>query len=199
VSILTSQLRVYHIFESIQGEGATYGYYATFVRLHGCSLGCAFCDTTEARQNDYHCMTIRDIISCINTQRVVITGGEPLEQPATVVLANALAEQGRIVQIETNGTQPIASELASNVWLTVSPKPAVGYAIHPTAASRANEFKYVVVDQQFDPQVVQDDGRPIFLQPIHGSHIALQRCIRLLREHPTWRLSIQTHKFIGLS
>ena len=101
-------LRVSEVFASIQGEGATAGTPSVFIRLQGCSVGCAWCDTkyswsaTGGRET-----TLGGLMAEVRAARcdnVVVTGGEPLEHPAFVPLTTALDRLGRRVEVETAGT-----------------------------------------------------------------------------------------------
>lgn len=94
------QLWVHSIFNTLQGEGPFCGWPATFVRLAGCNLQCAWCDTEYTTRE---LMPVSSIAHKCMSSLVVVTGGEPLRQNI-VPLVRALAYRGRIVQIETNGT-----------------------------------------------------------------------------------------------
>ena len=100
--------RVSEIFYSIQGEGATAGLPAVFVRLQGCTVGCAWCDTkyswdaAAGRLMDLD--AIIDEAATFACRRVVLTGGEPLESPLFVPLLRALGSRGFTVEVETSGT-----------------------------------------------------------------------------------------------
>ena len=101
-------LWVNEIFTSIDGEGVRAGELATFVRLAGCNMRCSYCDTDYALSiHDGKPMSIEDIKNvCLEAgvHNVTLTGGEPLMQPAAVVLVAALSEAGFQVNIETNGS-----------------------------------------------------------------------------------------------
>ena len=113
---------------------------AVFVRLAGCNLACAFCDTDYALA---FIAGIGDVVARVRAEggecpMVILTGGEPLAQRATPALIAALIADGRRVHIESNGTIDVA--LPDGVWLTVSPKER----LHPAMAARANEAKLIV-------------------------------------------------------
>ncbi len=102
--------RIAEVFFSIQGEGATAGVPAVFVRLQGCSVGCAWCDTkyswdpAEGRE-----VTLEDLVeeaSAFSCRRSVITGGEPLESSLFAPLVQALKARGFTLEVETSGTLP---------------------------------------------------------------------------------------------
>ena len=102
-------LRVSEIFSSIQGEGASVGTPSVFVRLQGCTVGCAWCDTKyswDARHGD--AMPLEAVLRRVKdtaTSNVVVTGGEPLEHPALVPLVTGIKAMGLRVEVETAGTQ----------------------------------------------------------------------------------------------
>jgi len=125
---------------------------------------------------------------------VILTGGEPLAQRETRALIDALRADGRRVHVESNGTIP--TDLPDDVWLTVSPKERLA----PEMARRANEAKLIV-----DGRVPEEwtgafpESTPLFLQPEGNkpSNVALA-VEAAKRERRRWRLSLQTHKFIGV-
>jgi 7-carboxy-7-deazaguanine synthase len=189
-------LQLVEIFYSIQGEGTHTGTPAVFVRLAGCNLACAFCDT------DYALREIADVTAVVARVReaggscplVVLTGGEPLAQAAALDLIAALRADGRSVHIESNGT--IATDLAPDVWLTVSPKERLA----PAMAARADEVKLIVDGRVPDEWVAQFPQRvPIFLQPEGNKPANVTLAFDAVRQRPErYRLSLQTHKFIGV-
>ena len=108
-------LNVHSIFESISGEAGFFqqGSWCAFIRLQGCNLRCPWCDTkdsqTVAKTNN--AKSIPSILDKVKQKQVLITGGEPLLQPETLSLIKALLAAGKDVQVETNGTLPIPTEL----------------------------------------------------------------------------------------
>ncbi|MBV9103979.1 MAG: 7-carboxy-7-deazaguanine synthase QueE, partial [Candidatus Eremiobacteraeota bacterium] len=135
--IVNAPLQLAEIFYSVQGEGAFTGTPAVFVRLAGCNLSCAFCDT------DYSLKFFASSGEVVETVRriggecpmVVLTGGEPLVQRSALELIGGLRSAGRRVHIDSNGTVAVA--LPDDVWLTVSPKERLSDSM----AARANEAK----------------------------------------------------------
>ena len=115
-------MKVNEIFYSLQGEGAFTGTAAIFVRLAGCNLHCDFCDT---KHEDYTIFTEEEIVKAISdypAKHVVITGGEPTLQ-LTHSLVDRLHEVGKFVQIETNGSIALDTDLERSIdWITCSPK-----------------------------------------------------------------------------
>ena len=116
-------MRIAEVFQSIQGEGEFSETPSVFVRTTGCNLRCWFCDTPytswqpEGTRRDWR--EVLDDVLRIDCSHVVLTGGEPMLQPAIVPLSQALREVGRFVTIETAGTvfRPVAADLMS-----ISPK-----------------------------------------------------------------------------
>jgi 7-carboxy-7-deazaguanine synthase len=189
-------LHLAEIFYSVQGEGTFVGTPAVFVRLAGCNLACSFCDT------DYAVKFFEDVAGVVARVRslggdcpmVVITGGEPLAQRETLALIDALRADGRRVHIESNGTIPV--ELPGDVWLCVSPKER----LHPQMAARANEAKLIVdgrVPEEWVPQF--GPGTALFLQPEGNKPPNVALAMASAQAQPTrYRISLQTHKFIGI-
>ncbi|MEO6836459.1 MAG: 7-carboxy-7-deazaguanine synthase QueE [Candidatus Tumulicola sp.] len=188
-------LALAEIFYSIQGEGTWTGTPAVFVRLAGCNLACDFCDT------DYSTKSIAAIDEVVQRVRalggdcpsVILTGGEPLAQAETPALIDALRRDGRRVHVESNGT--IYAPLPSDVWLCVSPKER----LDPRMAARANEAKLIVdgrVPEEHLPSFA--DKSSILLQPEGNKPKNVAIALDYVKAHPRrFRLSLQTHKFIG--
>jgi 7-carboxy-7-deazaguanine synthase len=184
------------IFYSVQGEGAWTGTAAVFVRLAGCNLACRFCDTDYALR---FIASIDDIVARVRAiggacPMVIVTGGEPLAQARTPELIDALRADGRRVHIESNGTIDVM--LPADVWLTVSPKER----LHPLMAARANEAK-LIVDGRVPEEWVAEfpPTTPIALQPEGNKPANVELAVAAVKRHPArFRLSLQTHKFIGV-
>jgi len=102
-------LRISEVFVSVQGEGASAGTPSVFVRLQGCSVGCAWCDTKyswdPARGRATTLERLLAEVAAAAPANVVVTGGEPLEHPAFAPLVRGLARLGRRVEVETAGTR----------------------------------------------------------------------------------------------
>ncbi len=193
---LPTTLQVTEIFYTLQGEGTWAGTPAVFIRLAGCNLACAFCDTDYALRS---MESIVDIVARVEElggacPMVVLTGGEPLAQSATPALVDALRAAGRRVHIESNGT--IFVELPRDVWLCVSPKERVD----PRMARRANEVKFIVDRRVPEEHLALFPEHPtIFLQPEGNKPNNVALAVEYARAHPArFRLSLQTHKFIGI-
>jgi 7-carboxy-7-deazaguanine synthase (Cx14CxxC type) len=206
---------VKEIFYTLQGEGANTGRAAVFCRFAGCNLWtgreedraeavCRFCDTDFVGVDGPgggRFATAEQLARAVSgawpeqsSERrfVVCTGGEPLlqlDQP----LLEALHQEGFEVAIETNGTQP---PLPGIDWVCVSPKAGA-----PLVARGGDELKLVFPQTGAEP--AQFEGlafKHFYLQPMDGPDLqantaaALQYCLI----HPRWRLSLQTHKMLGL-
>jgi len=211
---------VKEIYYTIQGEGANAGRAAVFLRFAGCNLwsgrekdrhkgpgGCSqWCDTSFVGIDGPGGGTFNDAVSLVQAVVdkwpvgvdlqhrgfVVCTGGEPLLQMDSMLL-KAFEAQHFDVAVETNGTQPAP---LGHVWLTVSPK-----AYAPLNIRKGNELKLVYPQESMDPeQFVNLDFDHFYLQPMDGSEQAqnTQLAIDYCLKHPLWRLSVQTHKYIGM-
>jgi 7-carboxy-7-deazaguanine synthase len=184
------------IFYSVQGEGTWTGTPAVFVRLAGCNLACTFCDT------DYGLAFIAgidDVVARVRAEggdcpMVILTGGEPLAQAVTPALIAALQADGRRVHIESNGTIDVA--LPDGVWLTVSPKER----LHPAMAARANEAKLIVDGAVPETWLAAFPATtPVFLQPEGNKPANVALAVEAAKRNPArYRLSLQTHKYIGV-
>ena len=219
--------KVNEVFETIQGEGSYTGIAAIFVRLQGCPVGCSWCDTKHTwhinadlaqplndivRKTDetehWADVTAEDLLALFKhegyqARHVVITGGEPCMYDLNP-LCNALHQQGFSTQIETSGTFDIKAP--QTTWVTVSPKVnmAGGYKVLQSALDRANEIKHPVamtkhVDELLDLlQHTDVSNKLVYLQPISQQRRATELAIEMCKKH-NWRLSVQVHKYIGIS
>ena len=214
---------VKELFYTLQGEGMNAGRPAVFCRFSGCNLWtgreadrhkavCTFCDTDfvgvgpdggrfadadaladavlahwpQVREDHPHARATggRPLVVC--------TGGEPLLQLDEPAIA-ALHEAGFEIAVETNGTQPAPAGID---WICVSPK-----SIAPLALTRGNELKLVYPQPDAPPERFESlDFDQFFLQPMDGpvvdanTRLAVAYCLA----HPRWRLSVQTHKALGI-
>ncbi len=168
--MLSQLLPVNEIFETIQGEATHAGRPSVFVRLQGCPVGCAWCDTkhtwftdelqqvsrvvmlskTGEPKSTYALMTVVQVLAAVavnEARHVVLTGGEPCMYNL-VQLTRDLLQGGYSVQVETSGTYPI--HVHTGTWLTVSPKlkkPGKKHVM-PDAVARASEIKLPVAIQR---------------------------------------------------
>jgi organic radical activating enzyme len=162
--------KISEIFWSAQGEGVHSGYPAVFIRLSGCSLRCPYCDSRASWSPGRSLRpagivaAVGEWISAYPQARLVITGGEPLEQDLQA-LVTALKRRGYFVAVETNGLH--FQDLPFD-WWTVSPKDAACYRVHPRLWERAGEIKLLVtpaLDLALVKKIRERTAAPIVLQP----------------------------------
>lgn len=192
-------IRVNEIFFSLQGEGFYTGTPAVFVRLAGCNLQCPFCDTDFA---DYQEMSEDDV--CCEVRRVaggmgafvVITGGEPSLQ-LTASLVDRLHDDGCYVAVETNGTHALPENVD---WVTLSPKSDfVSTKAATPVLSDVDEVKLVYTGQDVEAWRLRTHAKHYFLQPCEQEgKMNTEQTVAYILQHPWWRLSLQTHKMIGI-
>lgn len=210
---------VKEIFFTLQGEGAQTGRAAVFCRFAGCNLWtgreadratavCTFCDTDfvgtngdgggkfpspEALADAVERSWLGGATNDPQARRfVVCTGGEPLLQLDTPLI-DALHARGFEIAIETNGTQPAPEGID---WICVSPK-----ATATVVLTRGDELKLVYPQPDALPERFETlEFRHFFLQPMDGPKLEenTRRTIEYCLTHPKWRLSVQTHKVLGL-
>ena len=209
---------VKEIFYTLQGEGFHTGRPAVFCRFSGCNLWtgletdrhkavCKFCDTdfvgvgpdggkfASAADLAGHVASLWPVDYAGSSKpNVVCTGGEPLlqlDQP----LVDAFHAEGLEVAIETNGTQLPPAGID---WICVSPKAAA-----PLRVFAGDELKLVFpqVEREAQPECFEHLGFQHFsLQPMDGPDLSenVRRTVEYCLAHPKWRLSLQTHKLLGL-
>lgn len=201
---------VKEIFYSLQGEGVRAGRPAVFLRFAGCNLWsgresdrakavCRFCDTDFVGGERFpDAAALAAVVaehwpaSAERHRYVVCTGGEPLLQ-LDEPLAAALRGCGFEVAVETNGTVAPAAGID---WLCVSPK--ASSALKVTAG---DELKLVYPQPGLDPaELAALPFRHFLLQPMDGPDLAAntEAAVRYCLENPLWRLSLQTHKLLGI-
>ncbi len=191
-------LQLAEIFYSVQGEGTYTGTPAVFVRLAGCNLSCSFCDTDYSLR---FFASVDNVVERVGEEggdcpMVILTGGEPTAQARSLELVEALRNDGRRVHIESNGTINVSESLPEDVWLTVSPK----QRLHPAMAQRADEVKLIVNGRVPMEWVGQFPlSTPMFLQPEGNKARNVALSVDAAKASPArFRLSLQTHKFIGI-
>jgi 7-carboxy-7-deazaguanine synthase len=189
-------------FYTLQGEGCYTGQAAYFIRLGGCDVGCVWCDVKESWDADAHPkMTVAAIVAAARHypgRLAVITGGEPAMHDLAP-LTHALHEAGFRTHIETSGSAPLTGELD---WITVSPKkfkPALAECL-----AVAHELKIIVYNRSdFDwaEQHAAQVGTNclLYLQPEWSKAEQMTPLIiDYIQQHPQWRLSLQTHKYLNI-
>ncbi len=189
--------QINEIFYSLQGEGVRAGEPSLFVRFARCNLACSVdshgfdCDTEFESGRRLGAAEIVGELQALSAdcRWVVLTGGEPALQ-LDRELIEALHEAGYRLAIETNGSIELPPGLD---WITVSPK----VAEHAIRQRRADEVKYVRAYGQAIPETVVEADHYLISPAFEGDELdrrTLGWCIRLVREHPPWRLSVQQHK-----
>lgn len=199
------ELKVNEIFYSLQGEGYYTGTAAVFLRLSGCNLTCFFCDTHHHHGEVRLLDEIIEEISKYPSRHLVVTGGEPAMQ-LTTEMVERFHEAGFYVQIETNGTLPVPSNVD---WVTCSPK------IPTITAERIDELKLIFKNDGDDDSrcrhFLETPAKVYSLQPLDTSTTVdsklmagqlnaqtVAACVAYVKEHPQWRLSLQTHKLLRI-
>ena len=186
-------MRVNETFLSLQGEGFFTGTPAFFLRLSGCNLQCSFCDTNHQTYKEMSEDEIVQEASREKPRHIVITGGEPALQ-LTQSLVDKLHEAGFFVQVETNGTLPLPEGID---WVTCSPKG------HPILKS-VDELKVLYRGADTDLSIADlFQAKEYRLQPLDTgdemrNRIILRDTIAYILQHPKWKLSLQTHKLLGI-
>ena len=210
--------RVKEIYYTLQGEGTHAGRAAVFCRFTSCNLWtgrekdraraiCRFCDTDFVGTDGPgggRFATAAALAAAVGAvwdgqartragAFVVCTGGEPLLQLDDTAVG-ALHSAGFEVAVETNGTQMPPGGLD---WVCVSPKAGA-----PLKLTRGDELKLVYPQERASPEMFEDLGFPrLLLQPMDGperdrnTRLAVEYCMA----HPRWRLSLQTHKYLGIA
>jgi organic radical activating enzyme len=191
--------------QSIQGEGFWSGTPCDFIRLYGCPVGCWFCDTGYSSKETGKpptktFKTIEDLIGELRSEHIVISGGEPFIHKELPELVEALNGADKFVAIETSGSffQPV-----NDAWITLSPKEHLNnrYPVLNELWGMANEIKIVISkgdEVDFYRSKLEDLNIPIYLQPEWNyKKGTLPLTLELVKEHG-YRLSLQTHKIIGV-
>ena len=204
------QLRISEIFYSLQGETSRVGLPTVFVRLTGCPLRCAYCDTTHAFSGGQN-MSIAQIleeVASYHARYVTVTGGEPLAQENCLYLLCALCDAGYEVSLETGGAldvsgvdarvmkvldikTPASGELEKNLWSNLA------------ALNARDEIKFVLCDEAdyaWARQVLRDRGLAgkcaVLFSPVQGRLSATTLAEWILRDNLPVRLQVQLHKLL---
>ena len=194
-------LPVMETFASVQGEGFHTGLYSYFIRVGGCDVGCHWCDVKESWDPALHPLTdVETLVAAIpeEIRTVVVTGGEPLMYDLTY-LTYLLKKSGRAVHLETSGTGKLTGRFD---WICLSPKRQALPAQEIYA--EADELKVIVYNKMdFKFALTESEkvgpGTRLYLQPEWSRRERmLPEILDFLRFHPEWKLSVQTHKYLGL-
>lgn len=193
---------VMEAFATVQGEGAHSGTPCWFIRLGGCDVGCVWCDVKESWDADAHPrQSVKDMVANAvesGRQTVVVTGGEPAMHDLSD-LTMGLRKAGLKLHIETSGAHALSGQWD---WVTLSPKKFK--ACREDVYSAAHELK-VVVFHRSDMDWAAEHAEKVspechlFLQPEWDKREeATFWILSWMATRPPWRISLQTHKYIGI-
>lgn len=196
--------KINEIFLSVQGEGCRAGWPSVFVRFSGCNLKCWFCDTRHQEGRE---MTDEEIIEEVRkykASQIVLTGGEPSLFINDEFVRKLKEACNLPVAIETNGTREVPEEID---WITVSPKIGIeGAAGAEIKVRRADELKVVDVGRDLEsyfrlPCVTEETVmllQPCYVEDEIQRKENTRRTVGRVLEDPRWRLSLQTHRYLGI-
>ena len=216
--------RINDIFYSLQGEGHNTGRAAVFIRFAGCNLRCPFCDTEFDTYREMDDEQILAAISPYPARFVVLTGGEPTLQ-VDEAFVELLHQHGYEVAMESNGTRPAPQNLdwltvspknlGGGLKVEGGGLKVEGEGWKVEGGGRLPDEVKVVFDEDTDPETFLLPPSTLHLPPstfhlqpklylqpcdtgdaIRNDAI-IARCIEYIKEHPWWRLSLQTHKLVG--
>jgi len=195
-------LPIMEAFYTIQGEGFHTGTASYFIRIGGCDVGCHWCDVKESWNELLHPATKTDLIvaSALKhpAETVIITGGEPLMWNLSY-LTSKLKEQHKQTHIETSGAYPLTGKWD---WICLSPKKTKLplEAIYP----KANELKMIIYNKD-DFNFAKEQAKKVskncqlYLQPEWSKkEKMIPLIIDFVMEHPEWKISLQTHKYLNI-
>lgn len=197
-----TELPIMETFYTVQGEGFYSGRAAFFIRIAGCDVGCVWCDVKESwDKNEHEVLKVADLITQVQeskTNFVVITGGEPAMYDLNF-LTQELKNLGVEIAIETSGAYELVGEFD---WICLSPKKFKKPI--DSVVTRAQELKIVVFNksdiqwaEEYASQV--NDSCKLYLQPEWDKKEAMGELIlSYITQHPQWRISVQTHKYLGV-
>lgn len=212
-------IAINEIFYSVQGEGTYAGTPMVFVRVAGCNLACSWCDQPDTIHEGftdrngqsfamkYEKMYEAQILAAVEkfpARRVCLTGGEPTVHKLDQ-LVGWLRTRGCYIHMETNGTNfPEWAQYVDHIC--VSPKREA--KVHHRIIEYAHEFKFIV-DEHFElaeseaiRQKCNSLGQQFYLQPCNYQNTwhpgMLEKTMKLVHENPSYRLSLQLHKILGV-
>lgn len=192
---------IVEIFYSIQGEGFHMGKPHVFVRFGNCNLRCEWCDTNFLEYTELYLDEIIKKILSFGCNRVVFTGGEPCLQDLSTI-GNELKKYDINLSVETNGTIPVPDIID---WICVSPKDQ----LYPNSIIKqrfGDELKIVYCGQDLNLYDELKHGfEHIFLQPCYFENESVEwngrnfvETENIVKINKEWRLSLQTHKWLGV-
>jgi organic radical activating enzyme len=193
--------KINEIFHSLQGEGFNTGTAGVFIRLSGCNLHCDFCDT---RHESGTMMSLPQVVEQVmrypNAPLIVLTGGEPSLWIDETFVRGLKDMTGKRIAIETNGTHPLPNGID---WVTLSPKTGIGNSgDHPVILDRCDELKVVYLGQdltQYDNFAADHRYlQPCWVDDPEQCRRNMQATVQAVLNHPEWKLSLQTHRILGI-
>jgi len=207
-----TQLHVFRIFRSIQGESSFSGLPCGFIRLSGCPLDCTYCDSRRAAESSGRTMSISEILSAVTALErhlIEVTGGEPLHQAGTPALLTSLCETGATVLLETSGAFPIHG-LDPRVRLIMDIKcPGSGMDSRflpenlDALVPDRDQVKFVISsfhDFQWCLSLIREtqllDRAPVLFSPVSGRVKADSLAGWILDSRLPVRLQVQLHKVL---
>jgi len=202
VSDFAKEYNVVEIFHSVQGEGHRTGIPHVFIRFGKCNLKCEWCDTDFETYSTMNAIDILSEVMKFNCKNIIFTGGEPMLNDLWP-LHRLLKSRGYLLSIESNGTIEIPEGLVD--WITISPKDQ----LYPNASIKqrvGNELKCVYVGQNLSMYDELKQGFDhLYLQPCYMEHETIEwngkhfcDTEEVVKQNSEWRLSLQTHKWMGV-
>ncbi len=192
---------IVEIFHSVQGEGFHAGIPHVFVRFGNCNLRCEWCDTDFLTYEERTIGSIVEEVLRYNCDRVIFTGGEPAMQDLETI-GRELKKHSINLSIETNGTIPVDPIID---WICVSPKDQL-YPNTKIKQRTGDELKVVYCGQDLAmyDNLIQGFNH-LFIQPCYIESDSVEKNGRsfqvaenIVKQSPGWRLSLQTHKWMGV-
>ena len=199
---MTKSYNIVEIFHSVQGEGYRSGIPHVFIRFGVCNLRCEWCDTNFDVYEQKSVAEIMEVIGQFPCKNIIFTGGEPMLNDLWP-LARVLKKDGYHLSVESNGTVAIPAGLLD--WICISPKDQM-YPNVSIKQRAGDELKCVYVGQPLSMYDGLKEGfSHHFLQPCYDEEASVEENGRsfalteaVVKENPQWRLSLQTHKWMGI-
>ena len=208
-------LPIVECFHSIQGEGFHVGKSAFFIRLAKCNVGCSWCDTKQSWNSNIHPLISTQELSHNAAQAkldganfIVITGGEPLHHNltplCTAIRKSTLNKENKPIPIhlETSGVDSLTG---CPDWITLSPKPHAPPKVELLMACHElkvviNSKEDLIFAEQMATKLKTNSSKKtlLFLQPGWENQAGQALAFEYVKHHPEWRLSMQTHKWLGI-